>query len=593
MIPTRGQCETDLRPINWMQVKVRLESCHLRLTRSSMPLAGNHAGEFTRIGLSFPFDMKCPGWKNRFQVVYALSIIIIMSCTMSQGANILVVPADGSHWINMRILIEELKLNGHNNTVFYFSTTWYVNEQPDLYRSIMVELQGNLGKTTSEDILRRFVQKSMDILQNGSTPWDFIKFQYKLMSFMYTCHSSVQKLSILVFENKTLLSQLENLHFDLVLADPVFPIGPMLAYYLKLPLVYNVRWLASGEAHFLFVPSPLSYIPIPGSRLTDKMSFLQRTKNVILSLLQLSVTKFLIHPMYNELYHRYLGPDTDIETILLGADVWLMRADFIFEFPRPTMPNIVYIGGFQCKPSKPLAAEFEELIQSSGEHGIIVMSLGTMVSSLPMHISMKIAEAFAQVPQKVIWRYEGKIPSNIENNTLLTKWIPQNDLLGHPKTRAFISHGGTNGVYEAIYHGVPMVGIPLFFDQFDNLLRLEIRGAAKVMDFTAMQSTDLLQALSEVINNTSYRDNMQKLSALHRDQPESPMERAIFWIEYVARHKGAAHLRSEFYRLPWYAYYCVDVMVFLLSLFLFVTVLLALLLKELCKITHKKKQKTQ
>lgn len=26
------------------------------------------------------------------------------------------------------------------------------------------------------------------------------------------------------------------------------------------------------------------------------------------------------------------------------------------------------------------------------------------------------------------------------------------------------------------------------------------------------------------------------------------------------RHKGAAHLRSESYKLPWYAYHCLDVM---------------------------------
>ncbi|XP_067874159.1 UDP-glucuronosyltransferase 2A2-like [Heterodontus francisci] len=545
-----------------------------------------------RFWLSFFLNMECSGWKRRLQVAYVLSIIIALSCPITQGAKILVVPIDGSHWVNMRILMEELRLHGHNMTVLYPSPTWYIKESPDLYESIVVQMQEFHKKGARENVVDHFVQKTLEHSQNDSTLWDYVKFQYEMMSFMHNCHIWAREINIAIFENKSLLNQLENGNFDLILTDPVFVTGSMLAYYLKLPLVYNVRWVSSGEAHFLTAPSPLSYIPSPGSRLTDKMSFLQRMKNVIVDVIQQSITKFLTHPIHTELCHRYLGPDTDIESILLRADVWLMRVDFIFEFPRPTMPNLVYIGGFQCKPSKPLTAEFEKFVQMSGKHGIIVMSLGTLVSSLPMHITMKIAEAFAQVPQKVIWRHYGKIPPNIGNNTLLAKWIPQNDLLGHPKTRAFIAHGGTNGVYEAIYHGVPVVGMPLLFDQFDNLLRLEIRGAAKVINVATMQSTDLLQALNEVINNTSYRDNMQKLSALHRDQPESPMERAIFWIEYVARHKGAAHLRSEFYRLPWYAYYCVDVMIFLLSLFLMVTVLTVLLMKKLCNI-QKKKQKIQ
>ncbi|XP_048419055.1 UDP-glucuronosyltransferase 2A1-like [Stegostoma tigrinum] len=537
--------------------------------------------------------MECYGRKCRYQVAYIVIIIVSISYPTTQGANILIVPAEGSHWVNMRILMKALKLNGHNNTVLYFSTFWYAEEMPDLCHSIVVQPLGDIRKTASQEISQGFVQKSLDILQNGSTPWGFIKHQYELMTLVHNAHTYLQNLSNALFQNRSLLNELENTHFDMMIADPVFLVGPMLAYYLKLPLVYNVRWLSSGEAHFRIAPSPLSYIPVLGSQLTDKMSFLQRSKNFMLYLLQTSVSEFIFHRIYNKLCYHYLGPDTDIETVLLRADVWLMRVDFIFEFPRPTMPNIVYIGGFQCKPSKPLPLEFEEFVQSSGEHGIIVMSLGTIVSSLPMHITVQIAEAFAQVPQKVIWRYDGNIPPNIGNNTLLAKWIPQNDLLGHPKTRAFIAHGGTNGLYEAIYHGVPVVGIPLFYDQFDNLLRLEIRGAAKVINIATLQSTDLLEALNEVIHNTTYQENMHKLSALHRDQPETPMERAIFWIEYVARHEGAAHLRSESYQLPWYVYYSVDVMIFLLFLFLMGTVVTALLLKKLCHISRKKKQKTQ
>ncbi|XP_038662119.1 UDP-glucuronosyltransferase 2C1-like [Scyliorhinus canicula] len=530
-------------------------------------------------------------WKSNLLIACTLGLTIATSFPKTHAANILIVPIDGSHWINMRVLIEELRLHGHNMTVLRSSTAWYIKEELDLYQSIVVQLHGNKGVIEDPGAIQGLIQKSLAVSKNGLTLWSFIQLQVELTSFLLDGHLWATQFITILFENKELLKRLADAKFDIILADPAFCAGPMLAYYLNVPLVYNVRWIPSGEAHFLAAPSPLSYVPGIGSRLTDKMTFHQRIQNVLQSLLQSSISGFLIYPPYNKLCHQYLGRDTDIYSILLRADVWLMRVDFTFEFPRPIMPNFVHIGGFQCKPPKPLSAQFQEFVETSGEHGIVVMSLGTLVTSLSLDITMEIAEAFAQIPQKVIWRHDGVIPPNIGNNTLLAKWIPQNDLLGHPKTRAFVSHGGTNGVYEAIYHGVPIVGLPLFYDQFDNLLRLESRGAAQVVDVATLQTSDLRRALNEVINNSKYRQNMRRLSALHRDQPETPMDRAIFWIEYTARHKGAVHLRSEFYKLPWYAYYCVDVIIFLALVSLVTMMLLALILKKFYNMILKKKEK--
>ena len=53
-------------------------------------------------------------------------------------------------------------------------------------------------------------------------------------------------------------------------------------------------------------------------------------------------------------------------------------------------------------------------------------------------------------------------------NLHVVPWLPQNDLLGHPATRVFFTHGGIHSMYEAVYHGVPMVVMPLGADQPDN-----------------------------------------------------------------------------------------------------------------------------
>ena len=195
--------------------------------------------------------------------------------------------------------------------------------------------------------------------------------------------------------------------------------------------------------------------------------------------------------------------------------------------------------------------------------------------------------------KQVIWRNIGKRPSSLGNNTLIVDWMPQKDLLGHPQTKVFVAHGGTNGVQEAIYYGVPVLGIPLFFDQFDNLLRLQARGAGKILKLGEVNGHSFEQGLGEVLHQDIYRHNMQRLSRLHRDQPIPPLDHAIFWTEYVMRHKGAAHLRTESYKMPWYSYYSIDVMMTLLAAVIIFLLSIVIMFRFLCcrgrKISKSKK----
>ena len=43
--------------------------------------------------------------------------------------------------------------------------------------------------------------------------------------------------------------------------------------------------------------------------------------------------------------------------------------------------------------------------------------------------------------------------------------VPQQAVLAHPRTLLFVTHCGMHGVLEAVHHGVPMVGMPVFIDQ--------------------------------------------------------------------------------------------------------------------------------
>ncbi|KAL7852871.1 hypothetical protein SRHO_G00186560 [Serrasalmus rhombeus] len=498
--------------------------------------------------------------------VLACSLVLAsLLVTSVQGGNILVFPVDGSHWINMKFLIEALFARGHNITVIRAADSWYIEKTSPLYTSITIQSTGMFD----EVYMKTYINRLLEILRQGST-FARLKLEKEVWDKAVEMFDKEKEMMISIIEDQQLIQSLKDTKYDVYLTDPVLISGILLGHYLKLPLVFNVRWTVQSEGHYAIAPSPISYIPLPMSELSDHMSFFQRVYNVILYFVTELQISYFLAPNYNALCHRVCGPEVNYFEIVQGADLWLFRGDFVFEFPRPTMPNIVYMGGFQCKPPKPLPEDLEDFVQSSGEHGIIVMSMGTFIDSLPHDAANAVAEAFAELPQKVIWRYKGEKPSTLGNNTLLLDWIPQNDLLGHPKTRAFVAHGGTNGVQEAIYHGVPLIGFGLIWDQPDNLSKMRARGAAKTVDFATMDKNSFLQTLKEVLYDPSYQENMQRLSRLHRDAPIKPLDNAVFWTEFVMRHGGAPHLRTESYKMPWYAYHSVDVMLFLLAVLLLI-----------------------
>jgi glucuronosyltransferase len=62
--------------------------------------------------------------------------------------------------------------------------------------------------------------------------------------------------------------------------------------------------------------------------------------------------------------------------------------------------------------------------------------------------------------------------------------------------------------------------------------------------------------------------NAQSISKIFRDQPQNPLDVAVYWTEYVIRHGGALHLRSGAADLNDFVYYSLDVLCLLGAFFL-------------------------
>ena len=79
-----------------------------------------------------------------------------------------------------------------------------------------------------------------------------------------------------------------------------------------------------------------------------------------------------------------------------------------------------------------------------------------------------------------------------------------------------------------------------------------------------------------------------RISSLLKDRPRSPLQETCDWMEYVLRHGGARHLRAQVFNIPWYQYYLLDVIAFLVAMVTFVVMVIRLICSCLCRFCCKK-----
>ncbi len=183
-------------------------------------------------------------------------------------------------------------------------------------------------------------------------------------------------------------------------------------------------------------------------------------------------------------------------------------------------------------------------------------------------------QTFLNLKENVIWRYPASDkPDDIPDRIKLMDWMAQNDVLGHPNVKLFITHCGLNGLFEALYHGVPSLGIPFFADQPYNAQKILHHGFGRVVDLMTLNSDTMRKTIHDVINNETYLQNIRHASEIFRSRPMTPRERMVYWIEHVLQF-GGGHLHSHALDIPWYQYMMLD----LLAALLFAVIIAAVLL---------------
>lgn len=290
--------------------------------------------------------MKLAAFLGCFMLAFAAVGARIQPREPGWTGSLLVVPMDGSHWIGVKAVAEEMGRRGHKVMVVIPEVSVLLGPSKHYTtRTFPVPY----GKQQLDELQARNAEvmerKQLPLLEKISTRLS------NMRKFVALQRATAESLLL----NHELVDFLKKQNFDAVLTSPAVPTGAILAYNLSLPAVYMLRGLPCGlDSTATACPNPPSYIPRFFTNNSDRMSFRQRVLNVLVSIVEPLLCR-LIYWSTEGVASRFLQRDVSVAEILRSGALWLLRYDFTLEFPKPLMPNMVLIGGINCAIKNPLS----------------------------------------------------------------------------------------------------------------------------------------------------------------------------------------------------------------------------------------------
>jgi zeaxanthin glucosyltransferase len=177
-----------------------------------------------------------------------------------------------------------------------------------------------------------------------------------------------------------------------------------------------------------------------------------------------------------------------------------------FDFPGIPWPTqFHYAGPFHDREGRePIPFPWEKLTSKP----LVYASLGTLLNGLE-RVYRTILGAVGTLPEIQIVISVGKNinPDDlgpIPSNTIVVSSAPQIELL--KRTALCITHAGLNTALESLAQGVPMVAIPIGYDQPGIAARIAYHGVGEFVEVGDLTVERLLELIQRVRKTPSYRD---------------------------------------------------------------------------------------
>nr|ADV91257.1 EGT [Spodoptera frugiperda multiple nucleopolyhedrovirus]QRN46138.1 EGT [Spodoptera frugiperda multiple nucleopolyhedrovirus] len=243
----------------------------------------------------------------------------------------------------------------------------------------------------------------------------------------------------------------------------------------------------------------------------------------------------------NRLLKEQFGQDTPtIQDLRNRVELLFVNTHPVFDNNRPVPPSVQYLGSLHLthKHPKPIYGTIGELLDNA-TNGAIYVSFGSGIDTEEMESEFieMLLKTFEALPYLVLWKYDGYL-NRMPENVYIQSWFEQYDLLHHKNIRAFVTQGGVQSTDEAVEALVPVVGMPMMGDQAFNTNKYMELGIGRVVNTVSVNSKELIDAITDVVENPNYRKKINELRHVIRHQAMTPLHKAIWYTEHVINSKN-------------------------------------------------------
>lgn len=197
--------------------------------------------------------------------------------------------------------------------------------------------------------------------------------------------------------------------------------------------------------------------------------------------------------------------------VRFAQDAWSDRCQVTqcvrgLDFPRSALPTSFHYTG----PFREADARLDFELPDS--RPVVFCSLGTLQGSR-QQIFRDVATAAQRLNIQLVIAHGGLLPereaARLPGDPIVRDFVPQRALLA--RSALAVTHAGFNTVLDALSFGVPMVALPLAFEQPATGARLSRIGAAEVLQ-RRRTAASIEEAMAKVLRDASYRDAAAKLA---------------------------------------------------------------------------------